>query len=205
MCVGDPVVVVGGGNSAGQAAMFLSRHALHVSLLIRGSISGRTCRATSSTRSRRTRASPCSRNTEVRELVGDQGELQSLVVENNQTAGAQLAPVPRALRLHRRGAVHAVARRRDRARRERLHPDGHRSPGGRARAAALRDEPRGRVRRRRRALRLDQAGRVGGRRGLDGRPPGARAPGPLMPPAVGNRPIRMMEAGACGGTVSERC
>jgi thioredoxin reductase (NADPH) len=36
MCAGDPVVVVGGGNSAGQAAMFLSRHVAGCRLLIRG-------------------------------------------------------------------------------------------------------------------------------------------------------------------------
>ena len=35
-CVSDPVVVVGGGNSAGQASMFLSKHAANVRLLIRG-------------------------------------------------------------------------------------------------------------------------------------------------------------------------
>jgi thioredoxin reductase (NADPH) len=35
-CASDPVVVVGGGNSAGQAAMFLSQHAANVRLLIRG-------------------------------------------------------------------------------------------------------------------------------------------------------------------------
>lgn len=35
ICVGQDVVVVGGGNSAGQAAMFLSRTANHVHLLIR--------------------------------------------------------------------------------------------------------------------------------------------------------------------------
>ncbi len=34
MCVSDPVAVVGGGNSAGQAAMFLSRSAAEVRLLI---------------------------------------------------------------------------------------------------------------------------------------------------------------------------
>ena len=35
-CVGQPIVIVGGGNSAGQAAMFLSARASHVHMLIRG-------------------------------------------------------------------------------------------------------------------------------------------------------------------------
>jgi thioredoxin reductase (NADPH) len=35
-CAGGRVTVVGGGNSAGQAAVFLANHALHVDLLIRG-------------------------------------------------------------------------------------------------------------------------------------------------------------------------
>jgi thioredoxin reductase (NADPH) len=35
-CRGQDVIVVGGGNSAGQAAMFLSRFASHVHLLVRG-------------------------------------------------------------------------------------------------------------------------------------------------------------------------
>lgn len=36
LCHGDEVVVVGGGNSAGQAAVFLSRIAKHVHILVRG-------------------------------------------------------------------------------------------------------------------------------------------------------------------------
>jgi thioredoxin reductase (NADPH) len=36
MCRGRRVAVVGGGNSAGQAAIFLAKHASHVDLLIRG-------------------------------------------------------------------------------------------------------------------------------------------------------------------------
>ncbi len=36
LCVGGPVIVVGGGNSAGQAAVFLSGHAAKVLILIRG-------------------------------------------------------------------------------------------------------------------------------------------------------------------------
>lgn len=35
-CTDSEVVVIGGGNSAGQAAMFLSRHARHVHIMIRG-------------------------------------------------------------------------------------------------------------------------------------------------------------------------
>jgi thioredoxin reductase (NADPH) len=35
-CLGKPAVIVGGGNSAGQAAMYLSAHASHVHMLIRG-------------------------------------------------------------------------------------------------------------------------------------------------------------------------
>ena len=35
MCKNEDIVVIGGGNSAGQAAVFLSRHARHVYLLVR--------------------------------------------------------------------------------------------------------------------------------------------------------------------------
>ncbi|HVZ22102.1 MAG TPA: FAD-dependent oxidoreductase [Vicinamibacterales bacterium] len=36
LCAGDTVIVVGGGNSAGQAAVFLSRTVKHVYMLVRG-------------------------------------------------------------------------------------------------------------------------------------------------------------------------
>ncbi|MEM7024288.1 MAG: FAD-dependent oxidoreductase [Pseudomonadota bacterium] len=36
LCTDQEIVVVGGGNSAGQAAVFLSRHARHVHVLVRG-------------------------------------------------------------------------------------------------------------------------------------------------------------------------
>src|SRR5256886_6905039 len=35
LCSGEHVIVVGGGNSAGQAAVFLSRTCLHVHVLVR--------------------------------------------------------------------------------------------------------------------------------------------------------------------------
>lgn len=37
LCAGSPVVVVGGGNSAGQAALYLAKAGCHVSLIIRSS------------------------------------------------------------------------------------------------------------------------------------------------------------------------
>jgi thioredoxin reductase (NADPH) len=42
VCAGDPVVIVGGGNSAGQAAMFLSHHAASCRLMIRGGDLGKS-------------------------------------------------------------------------------------------------------------------------------------------------------------------
>ena len=36
LCDGEEAIVVGGGNSAGQAAAFLSRHAAHVHIVVRG-------------------------------------------------------------------------------------------------------------------------------------------------------------------------
>jgi thioredoxin reductase (NADPH) len=36
LCVGEEVIVIGGGNSAGQAAVFLAEKAAHVHLLVRG-------------------------------------------------------------------------------------------------------------------------------------------------------------------------
>jgi thioredoxin reductase (NADPH) len=35
MCRGDPVAIIGGGNSAGQAAIFLSTHATRIALIVR--------------------------------------------------------------------------------------------------------------------------------------------------------------------------
>ena len=42
VCRGATAIVVGGGNSAGQAAMFLSRHAAHVKLVLRGDDLGKS-------------------------------------------------------------------------------------------------------------------------------------------------------------------
>lgn len=84
LCAGDPVVIVGGGNSAGQAAMFLSRHSAKCHLMIRGAEL-----ATSMSRylideiARRPQVELLTR-TEVVELRGEH-VLESLVVADRDT------------------------------------------------------------------------------------------------------------------------
>ena len=58
-CRGTEVVIIGGGNSAGQAAMFLSRYARHVHLLVRGESLATSMSPTSRTGSARIRPSRC--------------------------------------------------------------------------------------------------------------------------------------------------
>ena len=70
LCRGDPVTIVGGGNSAGQAAVFLARQAGAVNLVIRHDTSTGTCPGSSPTGVSRTPQIRVLRNCEVRELVG---------------------------------------------------------------------------------------------------------------------------------------
>jgi thioredoxin reductase (NADPH) len=85
LCTGNPVAIVGGGNSAGQAAVFLSRHAVHVHLLIRGPDLGKNMSRYLVDQIERNSLVTVWRSTEVRELEGEGGELTALVVENNET------------------------------------------------------------------------------------------------------------------------
>jgi thioredoxin reductase (NADPH) len=95
LCQGDPVAVVGGGNSAGQASLFLARHAATVCLLARESDLGENMSRYLTDRIQRTDRIDVSLNTEVRELLGDQ-VLEALVVEDNR-AGARRQIPARAL------------------------------------------------------------------------------------------------------------
>ena len=84
VCRGDPVAVVGGGNSAGQATLFLAQHTQKVSLLIRHEDLGRDMSRYLADGIERNPKVEVLRHTEVREPVGD-GTLEALIVENNQT------------------------------------------------------------------------------------------------------------------------
>jgi thioredoxin reductase (NADPH) len=80
-----PVVVVGGGNSAGQAVVYLSRHAESVRLLIRHDDLGRDMSRYLVDQIERNPDIEVLRCTEVRELVGPNGVLEAVVAEDNRT------------------------------------------------------------------------------------------------------------------------
>jgi thioredoxin reductase (NADPH) len=87
VCAGDPVAVVGGGNSAGQAALFLARHAARVRLLIRSDDLRKDMSRYLADRIENSDAIDVLLHTEVRELIGGDrdGTLEALVVEDNST------------------------------------------------------------------------------------------------------------------------
>jgi len=84
LCRGDPVAVVGGGNSAGQAAVSLAETAVRVHLLIRHDDLGRDMSRYIVEQIERNPRIVVHRDTAVRGLVGDDA-LEELVVENLRT------------------------------------------------------------------------------------------------------------------------
>ncbi|MGW0640168.1 FAD-dependent oxidoreductase [Nocardia salmonicida] len=85
MCGTDPVAIVGGGNSAGQATVFLAGRVEHVHLLIRGGDLGKSMSRYLVERIEQHPRVTVHHNTEVRQVAGD-NELDAIVVENNHTA-----------------------------------------------------------------------------------------------------------------------
>jgi thioredoxin reductase (NADPH) len=84
-CVGDPVAIVGGGNSAGQAALFLSQHAARVRLLVRDNDLRRNMsRYLVDLIGHDDRVEVCL-HTAVRELIGHNGALEKVVVEDTES------------------------------------------------------------------------------------------------------------------------
>ncbi|HEY2167435.1 MAG TPA: NAD(P)/FAD-dependent oxidoreductase, partial [Jatrophihabitantaceae bacterium] len=83
-CSTDPVAVVGGGNSAGQAAIFLAQQSPCVYLLVRGDDLGRDMSRYLVVQVEANPRIHVLLNTEVRELIGAH-TLEKLVVEDNRT------------------------------------------------------------------------------------------------------------------------
>jgi thioredoxin reductase (NADPH) len=84
LCANDPVIIVGGGNSAGQAAMFLSEQAAECRLLIRGDDLGKSMSRYLVDQIERNDSVKLCTHTEVVELGGDR-ELETITVVDNRS------------------------------------------------------------------------------------------------------------------------
>lgn len=84
MCGAGPVVIVGGGNSAGQAAVFLASRVSRVYLLIRGGDLGKDMSRYLVDQIERQPRITVYLHTEVREVHG-RHRLETIVAEDNQT------------------------------------------------------------------------------------------------------------------------
>jgi thioredoxin reductase (NADPH) len=92
LCENDDVAVVGGGNSAGQAAMNFSQYAKAVTVIIRGDSLKSTLSNYLLDRIRAANNIKVICNTEVTELRGDQA-LESVMLTNNKTGEKQNLPI----------------------------------------------------------------------------------------------------------------
>ena len=87
-CEGEEVAVVGGGNSAGQAALYLAGRTRRVYLLIRGAALNKSMSRYLVKRVTETENVEVLANTEVRELTGED-RLEGIVVEDSRSGACR--------------------------------------------------------------------------------------------------------------------
>lgn len=93
LCRGAPVVLVGGGNSAGQAAVFLAGHARTVLLLLRGDDLYKNMSSYLARRIEQTGNIELFRNTTIRRMHGD-GHLTAVEIVNGKTGEQRTVETP---------------------------------------------------------------------------------------------------------------
>ncbi len=82
---GDPVTVVGGGNSAGQASVYLSKHAGRVPIVVRGSELGEDMSRYLADRIENIPTIEVLLSSEVESVSGEGGALETVVVRDNRS------------------------------------------------------------------------------------------------------------------------
>jgi thioredoxin reductase (NADPH) len=93
LCRGCPAVVVGGGNSAGQAAVFLSGHASRVILLIRGDDLNKNMSSYLVQRIEQTKNIELLSNTTIRQMMGN-GHLEAIGIVNSSNGQKSTIETP---------------------------------------------------------------------------------------------------------------
>jgi len=93
LCRGCPAIVVGGGNSAGQAAVFLAGHASRVLLLIRGNDLNKSMSSYLVQRIEQTNNIEVLTTTSIRRMMGN-GHLEAIEVVNNENGQQQRIETP---------------------------------------------------------------------------------------------------------------
>jgi thioredoxin reductase (NADPH) len=172
LCRGSQGIVIGGGNSAGQGAMYLSEQTPKVFLLIRDGDLRKTMSNYLVERLEKAANIEVLAETEISRMLGD-GWLEAVETTNRRTGEKRTIQTPAVFTFI--GAIPftdwlPAAIEKD--------PKGFVKTGRsvsasldcKARTALPRDQPSRRLRRRRRAIRFDQASRLGSRRGRNGRP-----------------------------------
>ncbi len=93
LCRGCPAIVVGGGNSAGQAAVFLSGHASRVLLLIRGDDLNKNMSSYLVSRIEQIGNIELLSNTTIRRMVGN-GHLQAIEIVDGRDGSQRTVETP---------------------------------------------------------------------------------------------------------------
>jgi thioredoxin reductase (NADPH) len=93
LCAGSTVIVAGGGNSAGQAAMFLSEGAEKVLLVIRGDDLSKSMSSYLSRRVERKENIEILRHTVIRKMTGGK-HLETVELENTETGERRVVQTP---------------------------------------------------------------------------------------------------------------
>jgi thioredoxin reductase (NADPH) len=91
-CVGDPVVVVGGGNSAGQAAIFLADHAAEVRMVVMEASLDENMSRYLADRIANDPRIEVYLHTVVQELEGQGGRLEAVLVRDTVTGEVRRLP-----------------------------------------------------------------------------------------------------------------
>jgi thioredoxin reductase (NADPH) len=92
-CRGGEVVVVGGGNSAGQAIMYLSQHTRRVRVLLRSDDLRKSMSSYLAGRIEAADNTEVLVHTQIRRMLGDK-ELEAVEIEDTQTGERTLLPTP---------------------------------------------------------------------------------------------------------------